>query len=108
MFVYATVVILGAIGVIAGRWWVTRVTPFDPSEARDLLLFVLVCAISAIITVQLAERIRQSYRLIRDSEQRFEELAEQSRTTTWEVNPQGLFTYVSRVSEPSWGYARTK
>ena len=104
VFAYTTVVILGAIGVMAGRWWVTRVRAFDPSEARDLLLFVLVCALSAIITIQLEERIGQSYRLTRESERRFEELAEQSRTTTWEVDTQGLFTYVSRVSEASWGY----
>jgi PAS domain S-box-containing protein len=31
-------------------------------------------------------------------------LAEQSRTTHWEVSPQGLFNYVSDVSEATWGY----
>ncbi len=103
VFAYAAVVIVGAIGVMAGRWWIGMKT-FDPSEARDLLLFVLVCALSAMITVRLAERIGQSYGLIRESEQRFDELAEQSCTTTWEVDTQGLFTYVSHVSEAYWGY----
>ncbi len=42
--------------------------------------------------------------MIRESEARFDHLAEQSRTTNWEVDPQGLFTYVSHVSEASWGY----
>ena len=41
---------------------------------------------------------------LRESEARFLDLAEQSRTTHWEVDPQGLFTYVSRVSQASWGY----
>jgi two-component system cell cycle sensor histidine kinase/response regulator CckA len=41
---------------------------------------------------------------VRESERRFDELAEQSRTTTWEVDSQGLFTYVSHVSESVWGY----
>ena len=41
---------------------------------------------------------------LRESEARFLDLAEQSRTTHWEVDPQGLFTYVSHVSEASWGY----
>jgi PAS domain S-box-containing protein len=41
---------------------------------------------------------------LRESEARFLELAEQSRTTHWEVNPQGLFNYVSDVSQATWGY----
>ena len=41
---------------------------------------------------------------LRESEARFRDLAEQSRTTHWEVDPQGLFTYVSHVSQASWGY----
>jgi PAS domain S-box-containing protein len=41
---------------------------------------------------------------LRESEARFLDMAEQSRTTHWEVDPQGLFTYVSHVSQASWGY----
>ncbi len=41
---------------------------------------------------------------LRESAARFRDLAEQSRTTHWEVDPQGLFTYVSHVSQASWGY----
>jgi len=41
---------------------------------------------------------------LRESEARYEQLAEQSRTTHWEVDLQGLFTHVSHVSEASWGY----
>ncbi len=41
---------------------------------------------------------------LRASEARYRDLAEQSRTTHWEVDPQGLFTYVSHVSQSSWGY----
>ena len=41
---------------------------------------------------------------LRESEARFQDLAEQSRTTHWEVDPQGLFTYVSQMSQASWGY----
>ena len=42
---------------------------------------------------------------LRESEARYEQLAEQSRTTNWEVDPQGLFTYISHVSQASWGYS---
>ncbi|MEI7990661.1 MAG: PAS domain S-box protein, partial [Chloroflexota bacterium] len=36
--------------------------------------------------------------------QRFDQLAEQSRTMTWEVDGQGLYTYISRVVESVLGY----
>jgi PAS domain S-box-containing protein len=42
---------------------------------------------------------------MKESEERFEQLAENSRTVTWEVNSQGLFTFVSHVSEVVWGYS---
>lgn len=41
---------------------------------------------------------------VRRSEAQFRDLAVQSRTTHWEVDNRGLFTYVSQVSEASWGY----
>jgi PAS domain S-box-containing protein len=41
---------------------------------------------------------------LRENKARLLELAEQSRTTHWEVDPKGLFTYVSDVSEATWGY----
>ncbi len=41
---------------------------------------------------------------LRESEARFQDLAEQSRTTHWEVDPKGLFLYVSDVTQVSWGY----
>jgi PAS domain S-box-containing protein len=41
---------------------------------------------------------------LRESEARFNELAEQSGTVAWEVDAQGLYTYVSHVAEAVWGY----
>ncbi|MEI6797330.1 MAG: PAS domain S-box protein, partial [Methanomassiliicoccales archaeon] len=59
---------------------------------------VLICAIRDI-----AERQR-SERALRESEVRFEQLAEHARTVTWEIDADGLFTYVSSVSKVAWGY----
>ncbi|MEN9840156.1 MAG: hypothetical protein RL177_1635 [Bacteroidota bacterium] len=39
-----------------------------------------------------------------DSERRFREMAENSRTVIWEVDMQGLYTYVSPVSKLVFGY----
>ena len=41
---------------------------------------------------------------LKESEERFDQLAEQSGTFTWEVDVQGLYTYVSHVSEAVLGY----
>jgi len=43
-------------------------------------------------------------REILDREQRLQQLAEQSRTVTWEVDAQGRYTYLSPVAELVWGY----
>ncbi|QIK38455.1 PAS domain S-box protein [Caldichromatium japonicum] len=54
--------------------------------------------------IQDISTLEEAQREIRDREQRLQQLAEQSRTVTWEVNAEGLFTYVSPVSELVWGY----
>ncbi len=41
---------------------------------------------------------------LRESEARFKQLAAQSRTITWEVNEEGLYTFVSQVVKEILGY----
>ena len=41
---------------------------------------------------------------LRDSEQRFERVAQQSREMVWEVDADGLYTYVSKAAEKILGY----
>ena len=41
---------------------------------------------------------------LQESETRFDQLAQQSGTVVWEVDAQGLYTYVSHVVEAVWGY----
>jgi len=48
---------------------------------------------------------RNYKRSLRESEDRFEQLAEHSRTVTWEVDVGGRFTYVSHASFSVLGYA---
>jgi two-component system, cell cycle sensor histidine kinase and response regulator CckA len=49
------------------------------------------------------EEYRQKQEL-KISKERFEKIAEQSRSITWEVDTNGLYTYVSRTSESVLGY----
>ena len=41
---------------------------------------------------------------LRESKERFDQLAEQSRTITWEVDANGLYTYVSHTAASVLGY----
>lgn len=41
---------------------------------------------------------------LREKEERFRQITEQSRTVIWEVDENGLYTYVSPISTKEWGY----
>lgn len=53
--------------------------------------------------VDFTERKRMEDEL-QESQRRFEELAEQAGTVVWEVNAEGLYTYISPVAEKVFGY----
>ncbi len=42
---------------------------------------------------------------VRKSEERFRQIVEQSQSVIWEVNADGLYTYVSPIAKSVWGYA---
>ncbi|MFB1497374.1 PAS domain S-box protein [Thiocapsa sp. N5-Cardenillas] len=72
--------------------------PRDWSEAEVRFLRVF-----ASILVSAFERAR-TYSELRDSNLRYDELAVQSRIVKWEVDPQGLFTYLGSAVEAVTGY----
>ena len=47
---------------------------------------------------------KQTEEALRDAKERYDQLAEQNRTVTWEVDADGLFTYVSEVIELVLGH----
>ena len=74
---------------------------------------LLLTAASALVTGVILERREKLERLVAErtaslveSNQRFDELAEQSGTVAWEVNSEGLYTYVSHVASQVYGYGR--
>ena len=48
--------------------------------------------------------VRKSKKSLIESEKRFDQLAEQSQTVTWEVDAGGLYTFVSHVADKVLGY----
>ena len=48
---------------------------------------------------------RRTEKALKESEERYRQLSEQSRTFTWEVDDKGLYTFVDTMSETILGYA---
>jgi PAS domain S-box-containing protein len=81
----------------------------DGTERRiaDSCAPIYSAAGSVIGSVLVFRDVTEEYRRreqLRESEERFDQLAEQSGTIAWEVDAQGLYTYVSHVSETVLGY----
>ncbi len=72
-----------------------------------ILATVLLTAVWALVFVLLRKTdssIRAQQQALRRSKERFDQLAEQSRTVVWEMDEQGLFTYISHIAHPVMGY----
>jgi PAS domain S-box-containing protein len=55
------------------------------------------------LSVDITER-KRAEEALQESNRRFNQLAEQSRSVAWEVDADGLYTYVSVMSEAVYGY----
>ncbi|MEI6277857.1 MAG: PAS domain S-box protein [Verrucomicrobiae bacterium] len=77
------------------RWLQDQGTPRYSSDG-DFLGYIGHC-------LDITDR-KQTEEFLRESESRYAQLAEQSLTVAWEVDAQGLYTYVSQVSETVSGY----
>lgn len=85
-------------------------------EKSELLDFIAVNALSGVILIGVVlgfiflvlrrtdKNIRHQQANLLEAEERFEQLAEQSRTFVWEVDAQGMYTYVSNAVEQVLGY----
>ncbi len=84
-----------------------------PMKARRLVLvagFLLSLALAVVLSMILRRRdelqrlVDEQTANLRESEHRFDRLAEHARTYTWEVDASGLYTFVSPVMEAVLGY----
>ena len=81
---------------------------FDLAGQQRLRLVIAHLVIAALGLAGLGAshiHFRNYKRSLRESEDRFEQLAEHSRTVTWEVNADGLFTYVAEAASSVLGYS---
>ena len=100
-------------GTEVGDLIVLHDTSVAKSEFRQFVLglagvsLVLLAALFGFLYVLLFRTDRgigQQQTELLDSKERFDQLAEQSRTIVWEVDENGVFTYVSHVVEEVLGY----
>jgi len=75
------------------RWFAGRITPFPGNGSRRVIV-----SHEDITKRKLAEEA------LEESERRYNQLAEQSLTFTWEINTDGIFTFVSPVAFSVIGY----
>jgi PAS domain S-box-containing protein len=47
---------------------------------------------------------KKAEEVIRQNEERFRQVAETNQTVIWEINTEGIYTYVSPMAEKIWGY----
>jgi PAS domain S-box-containing protein len=71
------------------------------------LVWTLLAGVLALlwsITGRAEAQLAGAFGTVRESESRFDQLAEQGRTIVWEVDAHGRYTYVSRMSEAVLGH----
>jgi PAS domain S-box-containing protein len=69
-----------------------------------VVLLALLLSVIYVLLRRTDAGIRAQQAALRMSEERFDQLAEQSGTLVWEVDAQGRFTYVSHVAEAVLGF----
>ena len=79
---------------IVKRWFLARVTRFTGDGS-----------IRIVVTHENITERKLLLNALEKSNERFNTLAEHSRTFTWEVDTDGLYTYISQTSHPILGYA---
>jgi PAS domain S-box-containing protein len=76
-------------------WESSQITPIT-DESGNITSYLA-------IKEDITER-KKSQEELAKSEERFSQLTQQSKTVIWEVDPTGLYTYVSPLAEMIWGY----
>jgi len=85
LLLLTAIAILATSGMLAIRYFVLRAEQYSTNDMGDLFIFVLTCAIAALLGRLLVSRIREGFCQIRESESRYRDTAEQLRRRAEEL-----------------------
>jgi diguanylate cyclase (GGDEF)-like protein/PAS domain S-box-containing protein len=114
---FSTVVIKDVSGREIGEFFLIRNITHEKREFFDVMTvaaiisFVVIFLMSGFFYLFLRrtdEGIKNQQRFLLESQQRLEQLARHSRSIIWEVDEQGMYTYVSDVAYDVLGYTSTE
>ena len=97
-----TVAAVLGMDIEAGNW--KRDVVFRAALPTVLAAIAVLLGLAAVLLQQSRRKLRAGQTDLRESEERYAQLAEQSRTLVWEVDAAGLYTYVSPAAELVLGY----
>ena len=97
----AAAAVLG-MDIEAGNW--KRDVAWHAALPAFLAAIAVLLGLLAVLLQQSRRKLRAGQTNLRKSEERYAQLAEQSRTVVWEVDAAGLYTYVSPAAELVLGY----
>ena len=94
--------VLVALDIDATVW--KRSVALQSALPAVLSAIAVLLAVGTTLILRSRMQLRHRQRLLQDSEARFIQLADESRTLAWQVDTHGLYTYVSPAIEPILGY----
>ena len=97
-----TVAAVLGMDIEAGNW--KRDVAFRAALPTVLAAIAVLLGLAAVLLQQSRRKLRAGQTDLRESEERYTQLAEQSRTVVWEVDAAGLYTYVNPAAELVLGY----
>ena len=94
--------VLVALDIDAQDW--NRTVAVQAALPAALAAIAVLLGLLAVSLLRNRRKLRERQRKLQESEDRFVQLAEQSRTVVWEVDAQGLYTHFSPAVETVLGY----
>ena len=98
--------ILAIVAMLAIRYFVLQAERYSTNDMGDLFIFALTCATAALMGRLLAVRIKDGFRLVRDSESRYRRIFENVQDVYYEMNIDGILLELNPASAALFGIPR--
>ena len=106
LILFTTAATFVTLGMLAVRYFVLRVEEYSTNDMGDFFVFALTCSVAALVGRLLAVRIKEGFRLIRDSETRYRRIFENVQDVYYEMRTDGSLLEVSPATAALFGVPR--